>query len=48
MANKFPIVMVSTDVTNIVFCHVAIIAGKTVKRMIIRINTAAPLEMTER
>jgi hypothetical protein len=31
-----------------VFCQVAIITGKTVKRIIIRINTAAPLEITER
>ena len=48
MAKRLPIVIVSTDVTKIVFCHVSIITGNTVKRIIIKMKTAAPFEITER
>jgi hypothetical protein len=40
--------MVSIEVTKSVFCQVAIITGNTVNKTIIKINSAAPFDITDR
>jgi len=47
-ANKLPMNMVKTATTYIIFSQICINGFKTVNSKIIRMNTAAPFEITER
>ena len=48
MANRLPMVIVRIAVIYKTSCQIAVMVRNTVKRTIIRMNAAAPFEMTDR